>query len=71
MVSTRTGEADASKGRSDKARIPFMIDRIRSQPQAALCIMVDERDRGESWLWEVVRLVRAKERERERLGIGR
>ena len=56
MVSTRTGEADASRGRSDNAKIPFMADGICSQPRAALCIMVDDRDGGESGWREVVKM---------------
>ncbi len=55
MVSTRIGEADASKGRSDKAKIPFMVDDICSQPRAAVCIMVDDRDGAEGGSGEVVR----------------
>ena len=61
MVSTRTGEAAASKGRSDKDKIPFMIDGVCSQPRAAVPTIVDNRDGGEGGLWEVVRL---QERER-------
>ena len=56
MVSTRTGEAAASKGSSDKARIPLMIDGIYSQPRAAVCIIVDNHDGGEDGWWKAVKL---------------
>lgn len=49
MESTRTGDADASKGSSDKAKYPFMIQwdsMFNQSDQDSICDTVSDGDGG-------------------------